>query len=326
MARVDLNSDLGESFGRYTLGLDEQVIPLVTSVNVACGMHAGDPVVMRRTVKLAAEAGIAVGAHPGYPDLQGFGRRNMALSPDEGYAYVLYQVGALAAFCRAEGVKLAHVKPHGQLYNRAAVDAPFAQAIAQAVADFNPDITLVALAGGELARAGKAAGLHVAQEFFADRNYTDEGTLVSRTQDNATITDEEFAVARVVRVIQEGSIESITGKTINIAADTICVHGDNAHALEFARDIRRALTEAGIEMRPAGKIHPAAWTRQTTVPRGHGPIGSLFAQQIIDRSRAVPKDEGVGRTGDLAGEIVGSELRVAVRASCEKQPGDRQAP
>ena len=249
MARVDLNSDLGESFGRYTLGLDEQVIPLVTSVNVACGMHAGDPVVMRRTVKLAAEAGIAVGAHPGYPDLQGFGRRNMALSPDEGYAYVLYQVGALAAFCRAEGVKLAHVKPHGQLYNRAAVDAPFAQAIAQAVADFNPDITLVALAGGELARAGKAAGLHVAQEFFADRNYTDEGTLVSRTQDNATITDEEFAVARVVRVIQEGSIESITGKTIDIAADTICVHGDNAHALEFARDIRRALTEAGIEMR-----------------------------------------------------------------------------
>ena len=238
MARVDLNSDLGESFGRYTLGLDEQVIPLVTSVNVACGMHAGDPVVMRRTVKLAAEAGIAVGAHPGYPDLQGF---------------VLYQVGALAAFCRAEGVKLAHVKPHGQLYNRAAVDAPFAQAIAQAVADFNPDITLVALAGGELARAGKAAGLHVAQEFFADRNYTDEGTLVSRTQDNATITDEEFAVARVVRVIQEGSIESITGKTIDIAADTICVHGDNAHALEFARDIRRALTEAGIEMRPASE-------------------------------------------------------------------------
>ena len=223
MARVDLNSDLGESFGRYTLGLDEQVIPLVTSVNVACGMHAGDPVVMRRTVKLAAAAGIAVGAHPGYPDLQGFGRRNMALSPDEGYAYVLYQVGALAAFCRAEGVKLAHVKPHGQLYNRAAVDAPFAQ------------------------------GIRTAQEFFADRNYTDEGTLVSRTQDNATITDEDFAVARVVRVIQEGSIESITGKTIDIAADTICVHGDNAHALEFARDIRRALTEAGIEMRPASE-------------------------------------------------------------------------
>ena len=250
MARVDLNSDLGESFGRYTLGLDEQVIPLVTSVNVACGMHAGDPVVMRRTVKLAAEAGIAVGAHPGYPDLQGFGRRNMALSPDEGYAYVLYQVGALAAFCRAEGVKLAHVKPHGQLYNRAAVDAPFAQAIAQAVADFNPDITLVALAGGELARAGKAAGLHVAQEFFADRNYTDEGLLVSRKLPDAVITDEDFAVARVVRAVKEGAIESASGKLITVKPDTICIHGDNVHALEFAGKIRTALTEAGVEVKP----------------------------------------------------------------------------
>ena len=250
MARVDLNSDLGESFGRYTLGLDEQVIPLVTSVNVACGMHAGDPVVMRRTVKLAAEAGIAVGAHPGYPDLQGFGRRNMALSPDEGYAYVLYQVGALAAFCRAEGVKLAHVKPHGQLYNRAAVDEPFAQAIAQAVADFNPDITLVALAGGELARAGKAAGLHVAQEFFADRNYTDEGLLVSRKLPDAVITDEDFAVARVVRAVKEGTIESASGKLITVKPDTICIHGDNVHALEFAGKIRTALTEAGVEVKP----------------------------------------------------------------------------
>lgn len=250
MARVDLNSDLGESFGRYTLGLDEQVIPLVTSVNVACGMHAGDPVVMRRTVKLAADAEIAVGAHPGYPDLQGFGRRNMALSPDEGYAYVLYQVGALAAFCRAEGVKLAHVKPHGQLYNRAAVDAPFAQAIAQAVADFNPDITLVALAGGELARAGKAAGLHVAQEFFADRNYTDEGLLVSRKLPDAVITDEDFAVARVVRAVKEGTIESASGKLITVKPDTICIHGDNVHALEFAGKIRTALTEAGVEVKP----------------------------------------------------------------------------
>lgn len=250
MARVDLNSDLGESFGRYTLGLDEQVIPLVTSVNVACGMHAGDPVVMRRTVKLAADAGIAVGAHPGYPDLQGFGRRNMALSPDEGYAYVLYQVGALAAFCRAEGVKLAHVKPHGQLYNRAAVDAPFAQAIAQAVADFNPDITLVALAGSELARAGKAAGLHVAQEFFADRNYTDEGLLVSRKLPDAVIDDEDFAVARVVRAVKEGAIESASGKLITVKPDTICIHGDNVHALEFAGKIRTALTEAGVEVKP----------------------------------------------------------------------------
>ncbi len=253
MARVDLNSDLGESFGRYELGLDGQVIPLVTSVNVACGMHAGDPVVMRRTVKFAAEAGVAIGAHPGYPDLQGFGRRDLALSPDEAYAFVLYQVGALAGFCRAEGAHLAHVKPHGQLYNRAAVDAPFAAAVAQAVADFDPSLTLVALAGGELARAGKAAGLRVAQEFFADRNYTDEGTLVPRSQENATIADEKFAVERVVRVVREGTIESATGKTIEVAADTICVHGDNAHALEFARDIRSALTQAGIELRPASE-------------------------------------------------------------------------
>ena len=253
MARVDLNSDLGESFGRYELGLDDQVIPLVTSVNVACGMHAGDPVVMRRTVKFAAEAGVAIGAHPGYPDLQGFGRRDLALSPDEAYAYVLYQVGALAGFCRAEGVRLAHVKPHGQLYNRAAVDAPFAAAVAQAVADFDPSLTLVALAGGELARAGKATGLRVAQEFFADRNYTDEGTLVPRSQENATIADEKFAVERVVRVVREGTIESVTGKTIEVAADTICVHGDNVHALEFARDIREALTRAGIELRPASE-------------------------------------------------------------------------
>ena len=253
MARVDLNSDLGESFGRYTLGLDDQVIPLVTSVNVACGMHAGDPVVMRRTVKFAAESGVAIGAHPGYPDLQGFGRRDLALSPDEAYAFVLYQVGALAGFCRAEGVRLAHVKPHGQLYNRAAVDAPFAAAIAQAVADFDPNLTLVALAGGKLAQAGREAGLRVAQEFFADRNYTDKGTLVPRSQANATIADEKFAVERVVRVVREGTIESATGKTIEIAADTICVHGDNAHALEFARDIRTALAEAGVELRPASE-------------------------------------------------------------------------
>lgn len=253
MPSIDLNSDLGESFGRYTLGLDDQVIPLVSSVNVACGMHAGDPVVMRRTVKLAAEAGVAVGAHPGYPDLQGFGRRDIAMSPDEAYDYILYQIGALQAFCHATGAHMHHVKPHGQLYNRAAVDPQLAQAVAAAVHDANLDLVLVGLANSELIRAGQAEGIRTAQEFFADRNYTDEGTLVSRTQDNATITDEDFAVARVVRVIQEGSIESVTGKTIDIAADTICVHGDNAHALEFARDIRRALTEAGIEMRPASE-------------------------------------------------------------------------
>ena len=252
MARVDLNSDLGESFGRYTIGLDDQVIPLVSSVNVACGMHAGDPVVMRRTVKLAAEAGTSIGAHPGYPDLQGFGRRDMALSPDEAYAYVLYQVGALQAFCHAEGVRVNHVKPHGQLYNRAAVDADLAQAIAAAVHDADDNLVLVGLANGELIRAGQAAGIRTAQEFFADRNYTDEGLLVSRKLPNAVIADEDFAVARVVRAVQEGTIEAASGKTINVSADTICIHGDNAHALAFASKIRSALTEAGVDIKPVG--------------------------------------------------------------------------
>lgn len=249
MACVDLNSDLGESFGRYSLGLDSQVIPLVTSVNIACGMHAGDPCVMRHTVAAAA-AGASIGAHPGYPDLQGFGRRDMALSPDEAYAFVLYQISALAGFCKAEGTTLAHVKPHGQLYNKAAKDEALAQAIAAAVHDFDPSLVLVGLAGGKLIDAGRAAGLTVAQEFFADRNYMPDGTLVPRRQENAVIADEEFAVARVVRAVQEGCIEAVDGTTIEVACDTICIHGDNAHALEFAKKIRAALIKANVELKP----------------------------------------------------------------------------
>lgn len=253
MHRIDLNCDLGESFGRYTLGLDDQVIPLVSSVNVACGMHAGDPVVMRRTVKLAAQAHVSIGAHPGYPDLQGFGRRDMALSPDEVAAYVTYQIGALQAFCAAEGTRVAHVKPHGQLYNRAAVDAEAAAAIAQAVHSVDPTLVLVGLANSELVRAGRAAGLRTAQEFFADRNYTDNGTLVPRSQPNAVISDEEFAVQRAVRAVREHAIESESGRTIGIQADTICVHGDNAHALDFVRRIREALTNGGVAIKPVGE-------------------------------------------------------------------------
>lgn len=250
MPSIDLNSDLGESFGRYTLGLDDQVIPLVSSVNVACGMHAGDPAVMRRTVKLAAEAGAAVGAHPGYPDLQGFGRRDIAMSPDEAYDYILYQIGALQAFCHAAGARMHHVKPHGQLYNRAAVDPELARAVAAAVHDANLDLVLVGLANSKLIRAGQAEGIRTAQEFFADRNYTDEGLLVSRKLPDAVITDEDFAVARVVRAVKEGTIESASGKLITVKPDTICIHGDNVHALEFAGKIRTALTEAGVEVKP----------------------------------------------------------------------------
>ncbi|WP_165247872.1 LamB/YcsF family protein [Adlercreutzia sp. ZJ141] len=250
---VDLNSDLGESFGRYTLGLDEQVIPLVSSVNVACGMHAGDPIVMRNTVQRAAAAGTSIGAHPGYPDLQGFGRRDMKLSPDEGYAYVLYQVGAMQAFCRAVGVELAHVKPHGQLYNRCAVDRPFADAVAQAIYDADPQLVVVGLANGQLIEAARTLGMQTAQEFFTDRNYTDEGVLVPRTQENAMIVDEAFAVERVVRVVRDGTIESVNGKTITVQADTICVHGDNAHALQFVQRVREALEIAGIDVRSPGR-------------------------------------------------------------------------
>lgn len=249
MDRVDLNSDLGESFGRYKLGLDDQVIPLVSSVNVACGMHAGDPVVMRQTVAAAAAAGTSVGAHPGYPDLQGFGRRDLKLSPDEGYAFVLYQVGALQAFCKAAGVKLAHVKPHGQLYNRCAADLPFARAVAQAIHDADPHLTVVGLANGKLIDAARELGMATAQEFFTDRNYTDDGLLVSRTKPNAIITDEDFAVQRVVRVVREGRIESESGKLIDVQADTICVHGDNEHALQFVCRIREALGQAGIAIK-----------------------------------------------------------------------------
>ena len=197
MYRIDLNSDLGESFGRYTLGLDDQIIPLVSSANIACGQHAGDPVVMRKTVGMAKDAGIAIGAHPGYPDLQGFGRRDMHLSPDEAYSYMLYQIGALQAFCSAQGVQLAHVKPHGQLYNHAAIDSELAAALAQAVRDVDPKLVLVGLANSALVDEGRKLGLVTAEEFFADRNYTDEGRLVSRNDPAALIRDEEHAIERV---------------------------------------------------------------------------------------------------------------------------------
>lgn len=253
MHRIDLNSDLGESFGRYTLGLDNQIIPLVSSVNVACGMHAGDPVVMRSTVALAKETGTSVGAHPGYPDLQGFGRRDMNLSPDEAYAYITYQIGALQAFCAAQGTRVAHVKPHGQLYNRAAVDAELAAALAQSVRDIDPQLVLVGLANGALIKEGRKLGLTVAEEFFTDRNYTDEGKLVNRKEANAMITDENAAIERVKQAICDGAILSVTGKLIDLRPDTICVHGDTPTALAFVRHAREALEEAGIVIAPVEK-------------------------------------------------------------------------
>ena len=248
MYRVDLNSDLGESFGRYTIGSDDRIIPLITSANVACGYHASDPVVMSKTVKLAKEAGIRVGAHPGYPDLMGFGRRNMNVSPAEAKAYTLYQLGALDAFCKANGVKMQHVKPHGAFYNMAATDYKLSTAICEAVKEFDDSLIIMALCGGELVRAAKDMGLRVAQEVFADRAYEEDGTLVSRTKEGSMITDEELAIARVVRMVKEGKVTAITGKDIDITADSVCVHGDGAKALAFVERIRKTLTDEGVKI------------------------------------------------------------------------------
>lgn len=244
--QIDLNSDLGESFGRYTMGNDEAIIPLVSSVNIACGYHAGDPVVMRQTVKRARDARVAIGAHPGYPDLQGFGRRNMDLSPDEVYSFVLYQLGALAGFCTAYDTHIHHVKPHGQLYNTAARSEELSQAIAQAVYDFDPRIILVGLAGSKLVSAGRSVGLMSIGEFFVDRAYTDEGTLVARSEPDAVLHDADKAVERFISMIQTGTVTTQSGKVIAIDAQTACVHGDSPQALAFVQRCRDALTEAHI--------------------------------------------------------------------------------
>ncbi|MDK2925454.1 MAG: 5-oxoprolinase (ATP-hydrolyzing) subunit [Bacillota bacterium] len=253
MVRVDLNSDVGESFGAYKLGLDAEVLKHVTSANIACGLHAGDPMVMAKTVALAAENGVGVGAHPGYPDLQGFGRRNMNLTPDEVKNFVIYQVGALAAFARAAGRPLQHVKAHGALYNMAAKDAKLARAIAEGVKAAAPDAILLALAGSEMVKAAREVGLKVAQEVFADRAYNPDGTLVPRSQPGSMIHDPEVAIPRAVRMVTEGKVTAITGEEISIQADSICVHGDNPEAIAFVARIRDALA-AGVEVVPLAQV------------------------------------------------------------------------
>jgi UPF0271 protein len=254
MYRVDLNSDLGESFGRYTLGMDEEIIPLISSANVACGYHASDPVVMDRTIQLAKEAGIRVGAHPGFPDLMGFGRRNLNVTPAEAKAYTLYQLGALDGFCKAHGMTLQHVKPHGALYNMAAKDYALSKAICEAIAAYDKNLIVLALCGGALLRAAQDMGLRAASEVFADRGYEEDGTLVDRRKEGAMITDENKAIARVIRMIKEGKVTAVTGKDIPIQADSVCVHGDGAKALAFVEKIRAALLQEGIEICPLEQI------------------------------------------------------------------------
>ncbi|HTP02582.1 MAG TPA: 5-oxoprolinase subunit PxpA [Anaerolineales bacterium] len=243
---MDLNCDMGESFGRYTIGEDEEVMPYITSVNVACGLHAGDPAVMHATVRLAKQHGVAVGAHPGWPDLQGFGRREMSMTPDEAEGYLLYQIGALAAFARQEGVKLRHVKPHGALYNQAAIDRALADVIARTVWSFDKNLILVGLAGSALVKAGAAMGLRVANEAFPDRRYNADGTLTSRKQTGALVADPQDVAANAVTLARDGIL--FGGKRVRI--DTLCLHGDNTHAAQNAQSVRIALEKARIPVKP----------------------------------------------------------------------------
>lgn len=248
MLKVDMNSDLGESFGAYTIGMDAEVLEYVTSANVACGFHAGDPVVLENTVAMAAKAGVAIGAHPGYPDLMGFGRRNLNVSPAEAKAYIKYQIGAISAFTRAAGVPLQHVKPHGAFYNTAAVDLKLARAICEGVAEVDDSLIMLCLAGSMHVTAAKEVGLKYASEVFADRAYNEDGTLVGRKLPGAVIHDTELAISRTVRMVKEGVVTACTGRDIEIRADSICVHGDNVSALEFVRSIRAALTAEGVTL------------------------------------------------------------------------------
>ena len=249
---IDLNCDMGESFGRYRLGADAEIIQYITSANIACGLHAGDPLVMEATVTLAVKAGVNVGAHPGYPDLQGFGRRNMEFTPAEIEALVLYQVAALAGFARAAGAELAHVKPHGALYNQAARDRALAGAIARGVSRFSRELGLVGLAGSQLVEAGQEAGLRTASEGFADRAYNPDGSLRARSLPGAVYNQPDDAAVQAVSLAQQGIPITSASQTFYAPVDTLCIHGDTPGALEFARAVHAALVTAGIKIERLG--------------------------------------------------------------------------
>ncbi len=244
--RVDLNCDMGESFGPYKMGCDEGLMPHISSANVACGFHAGDPMCMRQTVQLAEETGVAIGAHPGFPDLMGFGRREMRVSPEEIRNYVTYQIGALQAFTRTK--KLQHVKPHGSLYNMGAQHEAVARAVAEAIREVDPNLILVGLAGSVWIKVGREISLRVASEVFADRTLNADGTLVSRSQPGAVIRDVEGAVASALKIVTEGSVTAVNGEEIEVRGDTICLHGDNPEAATLARILRQRLEAAGVDV------------------------------------------------------------------------------
>jgi UPF0271 protein len=243
---IDLNCDMGESFGNYTVGNDEALLDYVSSANIACGFHAGDPAVMERTVQLAIKKQVAIGAHPGLPDLQGFGRREMAVSANECYQFVLYQLGALAAFVKAAGAVLHHVKPHGALYNMAATNMQLADPIAKAIHDFDASLILYGLANSRLIDAAKKYGLRSAAEAFADRTYTTEGLLTPRSRPQSMIEDEHASLQQVLSIVQNRAVTATDGSLVKLEADTICIHGDGKHAAGFAKLIRTQLEAADI--------------------------------------------------------------------------------
>ncbi len=251
--KIDINCDMGESFGAYALGMDRAIIASVSSANIACGFHAGDPQVMGRTVKLAVEHGVAIGAHPGFPDLMGFGRRNMDCSGEEIEDYLIYQIGALQAFCTAHGTRMCHVKPHGALYNMAVGNESLVRSIARAIARVDTSLFMVALAGGKADRMASIAGeegITTLFEAFPDRAYTPEGTLLSRRLPGAVIDDSEEAAGRAVRMAIDGEVIAVDGTRVALKAHTLCLHGDNPHGVALAAAIRGRLEAAGVAVRP----------------------------------------------------------------------------
>ena len=248
MKRIDLNCDMGESFGAWKMGADAEVMPFISSANVACGFHAGDPATIRATVRLAVDQGVAVGAHPSLPDLQGFGRRAMKIAPQEMYDLVLYQAGAVEAFARAAGAKLHHVKCHGALYNMAANDEALSEAMVRAVRDLGSAVMVYALSGSRNFEKAKQLGVPVAGEVFADRGYSDDGTLAPRDRPGGMIEDPAASVKQALAMIEEGCVTSLSGKRVPVSADTMCLHGDQPGAVAFARALRAAFRQRGIEV------------------------------------------------------------------------------
>ncbi len=243
--RLNLNADLGESFGPWKMGSDAAMLRIVNSANVACGYHAGDPPVMLKTVALARDGGVSVGAHPGFPDLQGFGRRRMDIPADELEAMLICQIGALDACARAQGLRVTHVKPHGALSNIACADRKVADVVARAVQRLDPTLILLAPAASQMVLAGRERGLPVVEEIFADRAYLDDGNLVPRSQPGAMVHGAEASLAHVMRMVEEQALVSINGKRIPVEPQSICVHGDNAEAVATAQALRDGLTQAG---------------------------------------------------------------------------------